>query len=250
MKILHVADLHYTLKHYDWLLKEAHKYDLVVMAGDMLDIVSPVNQPTQILVVQKYIKRIVAHTKLIVSSGNHDGDHRSEHDESHADWLKRARSSGAYIDGECMSHDGILFSVFPWWDGPVSRGQVNAQMETDAAKQKDRWIWIHHAPPQDSPTAYTRKGHFGDENLRGKIVRYQPDMVLCGHIHQAPFYPHGSWVDQIGKTWIFQNGKAVGDFPAHSIIDLDEEVAVWISPYEQEKISLATPLAEQHACSI
>ncbi|MEM1058578.1 MAG: metallophosphoesterase [Verrucomicrobiota bacterium] len=245
MKILHVADLHYSLKHYDWLLKIADRYDVVVIAGDLLDIVSPVNQPTQILVVQKYIKRLVAQTKLIVSSGNHDGNSRNDGDESRAEWLARSRSSGAYVDGECLDLDGTLFTICPWWDGPISRAQVNNQLENDAHKPKSRWIWVHHAPPQDSPTSWTRKGHFGDDNLHAKIEEYQPDFVLSGHIHQAPFNAGGSWIDQIGKTWVIQNGKAIGDFPAHAVLDLDANVVAWISPYDTGQVDLTKPLAGQ-----
>lgn len=245
MKILHVADLHYSLKQYDWLLKVAGHYDVVVLAGDLLDIVSAVNQPTQIIVVQKYLKRLVAQTKLMVSSGNHDGNTRTAADESTAAWLQQARTSGAYVDGESLDLEGTLFTICRWWDGPESMAEVNQHIEADATKEKARWIWIHHAPPQDSPTAWTRKGYFGDVNLREMITKHQPDFVLSGHIHQAPFYGDGSWIDQIGKTWIIQNGKAVGDFPDHSILDLDAMTVTWITPYESGQVDLTQPLEGQ-----
>src|SRR5437763_1293129 len=38
MRCLFVADLHYSLPQFDWLLKAAAGYDLVVLAGDALDI--------------------------------------------------------------------------------------------------------------------------------------------------------------------------------------------------------------------
>mgnify|MGYP000603273489 CR=1 FL=1 len=50
MKILLVADLHYTLKQWDWLSQASGDFDLVVIAGDMLDIVSIVDVEVQILV--------------------------------------------------------------------------------------------------------------------------------------------------------------------------------------------------------
>ena len=43
MRILVVADLHYSLPQYDWLLAEAPRYDLVVIAGDHVDLSSPVD---------------------------------------------------------------------------------------------------------------------------------------------------------------------------------------------------------------
>lgn len=246
MKLLHVADMHYSLKQFDWLLRVAGKYDVVVLAGDLLDIVSPVNRSTQILIVEKYLKRLVAQTKLIVSSGNHDGNSHDESDESAAVWLRQVRSSGAYVDGESLEIKGTLFTICPWWDGPVGRAALNQHLDADATREKRRWMWVHHAPPQDSPTAWTRKGYFGDANLREMILKHQPDFVLCGHIHQAPFNVGGSWIDQIGKTVVLQNGKAIGDFPAHSILDFTTQTATWITPYEEaETIDLTQPLPGQ-----
>ena len=38
MKLLFVADLHYSLKQFDWLLAEAPKFDAVSIGGDLLDL--------------------------------------------------------------------------------------------------------------------------------------------------------------------------------------------------------------------
>jgi predicted phosphodiesterase len=38
MRCLFVADLHYSLPQFDWLLRSAAGYDLVVLAGDALDV--------------------------------------------------------------------------------------------------------------------------------------------------------------------------------------------------------------------
>ena len=38
MKALIAADLHYNLRQYDWLLQAAAGYDLVIVAGDLLDL--------------------------------------------------------------------------------------------------------------------------------------------------------------------------------------------------------------------
>ena len=40
MQILLVSDLHYTLKQLDWVASVAGDFDLVVVAGDLLDISS------------------------------------------------------------------------------------------------------------------------------------------------------------------------------------------------------------------
>ena len=36
------SDLHYRLPHYDWLVRAADGVDMVALAGDLADVVSPV----------------------------------------------------------------------------------------------------------------------------------------------------------------------------------------------------------------
>ncbi len=58
MRCLFVADLHYALPQFDWLLKTAPCYDLTVLAGDALDLASIVDYRAQTLVVRKYLQRL------------------------------------------------------------------------------------------------------------------------------------------------------------------------------------------------
>ena len=77
IKMLFVAELHYGLKQFDWLAAQAADFDAVVIAGDLLDLRSALDLETQVIVVEKSLARIVQHPRLLVSSGNHDGDART-----------------------------------------------------------------------------------------------------------------------------------------------------------------------------
>ncbi|MBX9746545.1 MAG: metallophosphoesterase, partial [Hyphomonadaceae bacterium] len=55
MRCLVVADLHYSLPQFDWLLSVAPQFDVVIFAGDALDIGSSVDFRAQIMVVRKYL---------------------------------------------------------------------------------------------------------------------------------------------------------------------------------------------------
>jgi len=90
VRILLVADLHYTLKQLDWVASVAGDYDLVVMAGDHLDIASIVAPDAQIAVVTEYLRRLTAVTTVVVSSGNHDLDGENAYGERVAAWLDPA----------------------------------------------------------------------------------------------------------------------------------------------------------------
>jgi Icc-related predicted phosphoesterase len=229
MKMLFVADLHYALKQFDWLVANADKFDLVIIGGDLLDLASSLDFDVQIVVVEKYLARIRQKSRLLVSSGNHDGDSRNEADESVAEWIHGSEAEGLSGDGDSLELPGALLTVCPWWDGPASRAQVEAQLQKDSLRVRGRWIWVHHAPPSGSPLCWTGKQFAGDNFLREWIERFKPDIVFSGHIHNAPFYAQGAWVDQIGKTWAFNPGRQIGSCPAYITLDLETMTAEWIS---------------------
>ncbi|WP_139558505.1 metallophosphoesterase family protein [Methylotetracoccus oryzae] len=242
MKCLVVSDLHYTLKQFDWVLQAAEKFDLVVIAGDHLDISSTVALPAQVTVILTYLKRLQSKTRVIVCSGNHDLDARNGDGEKFAKWIQRARHSGVPTDNDCVIVQDALFTICPWWDGPESRARVEVQLERDAEKPKDRWIWVYHAPPDESPTSWGGQKHFGDRQLVEWIARHQPDMVITGHIHQSPFRQGGSWVDRLGLTWVFNPGRQIGPCPTHIVIDTEAKTALWFSLAGAEIVPLSRPL--------
>lgn len=242
MKCLLVSDLHYALKQFDWVLNTAKDFDVVVIAGDHLDVSSTVEARVQITVILTYLKRLHAKTRVVVSSGNHDLDARNTAGEKFAKWITKARTLGALTDGDCFTVGEALFTVCPWWDGPQSREQVAAQLARDAEKPKAQWIWVYHAPPDESPTSWSGQKHFGDVDLVRWIQRYEPNIVLTGHIHQSPFRQGGSWVDRLGSTWIFNSGRQIGPCPAHTIFNTEEQMALWFSLAGAEVVRLDEPL--------
>ena len=230
MRLLFLADLHFALKQFDWLLAHAEGYDVIVIGGDLLDLSSSLDLDVQITVVEKYIRLLRKTGKiLVVSSGNHDGDSRNAGDESVAQWLQDARAPGIYVDGDGFDVGDFRVTVCPWWDGEISRAALLRQLEAEAALVHKRWMWIHHAPPTGSRTSWTGRKWAGDEYLKQWIDRFQPDMVLSGHIHNAPFTEEGSWIDRIGRTWVFNTGRQLGPAPSTLTIDLDAMTAEWHS---------------------
>lgn len=242
MKFLLVSDLHYTLKQFDWIDHVAAQFDVVVIAGDHLDISSTVSLDAQIVVILNYLRRLHAKTTLLVSSGNHDLNARSAEGEKIARWMTRVRALGVLADGAHVELDDMTITVCPWWDGPRSRAAVDAQLAADAQRRGARWVWIYHAPPEESPTSWAGTRHYGDADLVAWIRQYQPDMVFTGHIHQAPFRKEGSWVDKIGSTWVFNAGRQIGPVPAHVIIDTEAANAAWYSLAGDEEVRLDGPL--------
>jgi Icc-related predicted phosphoesterase len=242
MKCLLVSDLPYALKQFDWICGSADTFDLVILAGDHLDISSMVDVDVQIVVIRKYLRRMVAKTRVLVSSGNHDLNGHNALGERAANWLSQIGELGIPVDGDSLEIDGTLLTVCPWWDGPRSRDVVGAQLARDAARQPERWVWIYHAPPDQSPVSWSGQRHYGDADLLQWIHTYQPEAVLTGHIHQSPFRSGGSWVDRIGTTWVFNAGRQIGPVPAHIVLDTGARTATWFSLMANQIVRLDAPL--------
>jgi Icc-related predicted phosphoesterase len=68
IRCLVVADLHYSLPQFDWLLAAAPQFDLVIFAGDALDIGSFVDFRAQIVVVKKYLTLLSGVTRVILAA--------------------------------------------------------------------------------------------------------------------------------------------------------------------------------------
>ena len=214
----------------------------MVIAGDHLDISGQLAGNVQILVILKYLRRLAARTRVIASSGNHDLDRRDPDGEKVASWMAKVSRLGIPTDGDTVEIGDALVTICPWWDGPRMKAAVQAQLERDAARPKRSWIWIYHAPPEGSATSWSGQRFYGDTELVTWIETYQPDMVMCGHIHEAPFKRGGSWVDRIGATWVFNCGQQIGPTPTHIVIDTEAREAAWFSLAGNELVRLDAPL--------
>ncbi len=241
MRILVASDLHYRLPHYDWLVGAAADVDVLALPGDLADVVNRVPFPVQVLVLEKYLASLAERTTVLAASGNHDLDGPGDQGEQVSGWLTALRGETLVGDGSSIDIDGIRFTVCPWWDGPLTRAAVADQLAAAAVDRPATWIWLYHAPP--AGTVLCRDGHreFPDHDLAGWIEEHQPDIVLCGHIHQAPWVDGGSWHDRLGKTLVFNAGKQLGPIPPHITIDTEAGTAHWYGVFDSETIRLDEP---------
>jgi Icc-related predicted phosphoesterase len=243
MKILAVSDLHFGLTQFDWVAQQAGNYDAVILAGDLLDVGGHLDLDAQITVVVKYLRTISARTKLLVCSGNHDGDEKNDTQEYVARWLQRVRAAGLVVDGAGVTLGDLRISVCPWWDGPATRANMEQFLRAEQAMPAKTRLWVHHAPPDGVGVSWTGKIHAGDTFLVNTINALGPDFVFSGHIHNSPFRTGGAWASRIGRTWIFNAGMQLGAPPAYIELDLARRTARWVSQAGDEEIALDAPLA-------
>src|ERR1700688_1328616 len=98
MRCLIVADLHYSLPQFDWLLSAAPQFDLVIFAGDALDIGSAGDLLAHIWGVKKYLGGLAGKTRVILCSGNHDLDERNQEGEKISRWIGDIGELGIHRD--------------------------------------------------------------------------------------------------------------------------------------------------------
>jgi uncharacterized protein len=103
----------------------------------------------------------------------------------------------------------------------LSDEELGAQIERglEAVRGCRVMIFCPHAPPSGTACDRLRDGrHVGSVVVRELIEREQPDLVLCGHIHEA----RGE--DAIGRTRIVNPGPAFSGH--HALVEVGAEVAV------------------------
>jgi Icc-related predicted phosphoesterase len=244
VKVLLVSDLHYDLRKFDWIVARvagpAPAFDVVVLAGDLLDIASSVPLDVQITVVLNYLERLAGSVPTLVCSGNHDLDHRTESGEKATAWLTEARRHGVHIDGDSFDLDGWRLSACAWWEGPVTLAEVEARLAEAMVDRPARWLWAFHGPPE-GPLSWTGARHYGDPELPRLLDTFGPDIVLCGHVHQAPFTSRGAWAEYRGTTWLFNGGYQRGERPTYIELDLTNDRACWWSLSGDGEIDLTDP---------
>ena len=238
MRLLLVSDLHYALPQYDWLGGIAGEYDVLVVAGDHLDVGGHAALEAQSAAIIALLGRLAMKTTVLACSGNHDLTGRDPSGDKAAPWLQRARAMGAAVDTDTVTIEDTRFTICPWWDGAATKEAVDRQLTHDAEDRPARWVWVYHSPPSDSPTSWTGSRHIGDDDLLAWIHRFTPDIVLTGHIHESPFKPGGSWVDRVGSALVLNAGHQTGPIPSHVMVDTGAGLATWWSSAGEETVAL------------
>lgn len=194
MRILAASDLHGDKEAIDRLAKRAkdEKVDLIVLAGDLT---FAENDLTGIIGPLKK-----ANKRILIIPGNHETN-------AAAEFLVEQYKPGVYnIHGRAVVfYDEIGFfgvgsSNIGLFELPEKEVAHLLEKAHRPIKDVKHTIMVAHTPPQGTKldALWT---HVGSEGVRKSIEKFQPDLCVCGHIHET-FGKH----DQIGKTKIINVG--------------------------------------------
>lgn len=224
MRILHLADLHFDLEHYAWVERQASSYDLVVIAGDLLErFGSDTPIPSQQQLVLGSLRRIAKKCKwLAVCTGNHDVGRDG-------DWLSALKElPNCILDYQNKligENEPILITCCPWAEPDDLRGEYRLEKLLGEAamiktKHKAQWFIVHHSPP-----GFGKEG----ELLVRAIKSDKPDLIFNGHDHRTPFV--GAPFVKMASTLCLNPGSPIKsrrlDVPPYINIDTGKRTAVW-----------------------
>jgi Icc-related predicted phosphoesterase len=219
-------------------VKAAADVDVVAIVGDLADVANPVPFTVQAVVLEKYLALLGEKAIVLAASGNHDLDGPGVHGEQVAAWLQGARAPSVHVDSSSFDLAGTRFTICPWWDGPLTRQAVSDQLAAASHDRPDRWVWLYHSPPAGTVLCNDGRREFPDHDLAGWIAEHRPDVVLCGHIHQAPWIEGGSWHARLGDTWVFNAGKQRAPVPPHITWDTETGTAEWYGVFDVESVQI------------
>lgn len=84
-------------------------------------------------------------------------------------------------------------------------------------------IFCPHAPPRGTACDRLRSGEYvGSAVIRAFVEREQPDLVLCGHIHES------RGTDKIGSSRIANPGPASAGH--YALVEVNHEIGVRLDP--------------------
>ena len=237
MKLLLLSDIHGLRSSMEWIHGEAWAggYDLIAIAGDLIDAFAKETVSEQALRAGKWIEDLAASgTPLAFCSGNHDTDQAPTAKMVYGpDWLKRLHRKNLLTDSHhdwvkdallvtCCPYNYYFQEVDSWTEDLLLAGE-----EMRAAKKAEApWLVLHHDPPHIfSMISCEKLG--ASESLSQWLNIFRPDFVLNGHFHHAPY--RSGFANKIQETWCLNPGLMEdAPEPNRIILDLDRREAEWI----------------------
>ena len=193
MKILAVTDIHGEFLIVERMI-EKETPDLIIIGGDITTVGSVKDVETAVDKFVKSTKRVFA------IAGNMD---LASHEEVLLQKQVSLNARGVMINdigffGVSASPISPLNTPYEISEEEMYSRILKAYLEVESAGNK---ILVSHAPPYDTKLDRIHSGvHVGSTAVRNIIDEKQPDVAICGHIHEA------SGIETIGRTIVVNCG--------------------------------------------
>jgi uncharacterized protein len=122
-------------------------------------------------------------------------------------WLPPSQWEYAHYGPADIDDYGALWHIPDFKDYLVKKGTIEEDLKAIGSEKK--LVMSFHCPPAHCQLDELHNGQkVGSESIYQWILKEQPSVVLCGHIHESPEVT-GSWKAAIGKTLVIQPGQSL-----------------------------------------
>ncbi len=201
MKLLGVTDLHDSRTALKRILEAAGPVDLILLGGDLTNFGSPAGAEELVRQAQD------TGTEVLAVAGNCDS---AEIDQRLVE-LEVSLAGRGLIRGDVGLHG---LSAMPPWRGDMyqlSEEELARSLQAGYAQiaGAKHHVVLSHPPPRGRKLDRTSVSkHVGSTALRSFIDDTQPELVICGHIHES------RGVENFGPTTAVNCGPAAAGFYA------------------------------------
>ena len=220
MKFLVISDIHGNVENVEKLDSEFKSADAVLFGGDFAKFGSP---ETGKPVLEKLVSK---HDTIFSVIGNCD----------EPEFLDEVDGADISVEGNLTFHEGLAFAGAGGGtkfsgDTPFERDEdeilsdfslVDASAE-NCVDENGKWkslVLIMHNPPKDTDCDMIPGGvHVGSQKLRDYIEKYEPLLVVTGHIHES------AGISKVGGTTVVNPGALMEG--KYALVTVEKEGNAW-----------------------
>jgi len=211
VKLLAVTDLHDHRDAPGRILAAAPPVDIVLLGGDITNFGSPADA-------ERLVRRVqAAGAPLLAVAGNCDSAEIEE--------CLVGLGVSLFRRGEVRRGVGFhgLSAMPPWlrhmYQFPEDELAAHLAEGYAAIEGAQRHVVLSHTPPHGCKVDRTFLfRHVGSKALRTFVDEHQPDLVVCGHIHEA------RGVERIGRTLVVNCGSGAAGY--YAVLELGQQITV------------------------
>jgi len=214
MRIIAFTDVHGSYDRPEETLRKEFSFDAVIVGGDLTTHGTAEEATSVIQRLQTFGKPVLA------VAGNMD---LPSFDSAYETLGVNINAKGVLVGD--TGFFGVAGSPFTPMNTPyeiseteITRRATLGWREVDAARWK---IFVPHAPPRGTALDRILIGkHVGSVAIREFVELHQPDVLVCGHIHES------RGVDSLGKTQMVNCGAAARGY--YAVIEITDAVRIWL----------------------
>jgi len=212
MKLLAFSDIHGAYERVDQIIQAERGADAIIIGGDLTTYGAPEDGEKAIRVFQN------SGLPVFAVAGNMDSpEFDAKHEALGVSINAKGRLLGDVgIFGVSASPYTPMRTPYEIAEEEIARRAEMGWKDISSARWK---VFVPHAPPRNTKLDRIMLGkHVGSTAVRSFVEQHQPNVVVCGHIHEA------RGIDAIGKSQIVNCGPAGKGY--YAVIEIGKDITV------------------------